>query len=232
MERKVKFKIGRETLRGSMFIPQGKGPFPSVIFFHGSSGNGEMHFDLAKSISKRGVLGFAFNYRGCGVSDGEFKDQTVGMGIKDGKAAIEFFLSQKEVDKKRLGFSGGSFGGFLASLFANRFNPKSVVLIASAAYSSEVYATHRDSDSDLRKDFEESNSYKEIAKFKGNLLVVSCELEDVLPPLMVEKYLESAQNASKKEKFTLRGSKHRISINLLERSTLIDKIKEWLLETL
>src|SRR3989344_461502 len=169
MERKVKFKIGRETLRGSMFIPQGKGPFPSVIFFHGSSGNGEMHFDLAKSISKRGVLGFAFNYRGCGVSDGEFKDQTVGMGIKDGKAAIEFFLSQKEVDKKRLGFSGGSFGGFLASLLANRFNPK---------------------------------------------------------------YLESAQNASKKEKFTLRGSKHRISINLLERSTLIDKIKEWLLETL
>ena len=131
-----------------------------------------------------------------------------------------------------MGFSGGSFGGFLASLLANRFNPKSVVLIASAAYSSEVYATHRDSDSDLRKDFEESNSYKEIAKFKGNLLVVSCELEDVLPPLMVEKYLESAQNASKKEKFTLRGSKHRISINLLERSTLIDKIKEWLLETL
>lgn len=232
MERKVEFKVGKETLRGSLFIPSGKGPFPSVIFFHGSGGNGEMHFELAKNVSEKGILGFAFNYRGCGASSGKFEDQTVGMGIEDAKAAINFFLSQEKVDRKRLGFSGGSFGGFIASLFANRFNPKSLVLIAPAVYTPEAYVIHRDSDSDLRKGFEKSKSYKMISKFKGNLLVVKCEFEDVLPPGMVDKYLTEANNVARKENYLLKGARHRINLNPKAEIVLKDKITDWFLKTL
>lgn len=232
MEKKVEFKSGNEILRGSMFVPKGKCPFPSVIFFHGSGGNGEAMFEITSGLSEKGILGFAFNYRGCGVSEGEFKNQTVGMGIEDGKAAIKFFLSQKEVDRKRFGFLGGSFGGFIASLFISHFNPKSLVLIAPAAYSPDVYRIQRDSDSDLRNNFEESSSYKELSRFKGNLLVVSCEFEDVLPSGMVDKYSEKAKQVIKKEDYLLKGANHRISINPEAAKVLKEKILSWFLETL
>jgi hypothetical protein len=232
MERRVEFKFGKEALRGSLFIPKGSGPFASVIFFHGSSGNGEMHFELAKKVSEKGVLGFAFNYRGCGKSDGKFEEQTLGMGIEDGRTAVKYFLSQKEVDKTRLGFSGGSFGGFLASLFSAEFNPKSLVLIAPAAYSSEAYATQRDSDNDFKKGFEKSVTYKKLSEFKGNLLIVECEFDDVLPKGMVEKYLEVARPTSKKEYFLLKGVRHRISINPKARAVLENKVTNWFLGTL
>jgi uncharacterized protein len=232
MERRVEFKSGEETLRGSLFIPEGKGPFASVIFFHGSGGNGEMHFELAKKVSEKGILGFAFNYRGCGKSDGKFEEQTLEMGMVDGRAAVEFLLSQKEADRSRLGFSGGSFGGFLASLFSAEYNPKSLVLIAPAAYSPEVYITQRDSDDDFKKDFEESVAYKKLAEFTGNLLIVECEFDDVLPKGMVEKYLEVAGSTSKKEYFLLREAKHRISINPEAREILENKITNWFLGTL
>lgn len=227
----VEFKVGKETLRGAMFTPSGKGPFPGVIFFHGSGGNGETSFELAKKVSKKGILGFAFNYRGCGMSDGEFKDQTVGMGITDGKAAIDFFLSQEEVDKKRFGFWGSSFGGFIATLYANRFGPKSLVLVAPAAYYSEVYARHRDFD-ELRKDFKESESYKEIVKYKGELLVVSCEFEDVLPSGMVDRYLMEAKQTRNKESYLLKGARHKISINPKAKEVLKKKVLDWFINTL
>lgn len=231
MEKKVEFKVGKETLRGSMFIPSGNGPFPSVIFFHGSGSTGETYFKAAKKLSENGVLGFAFNYRGCGVSDGKFEDQTIGMGIEDAKVAVNLFLSQEEVGKRRLGFCGASFGGYIASMLANQFNPKSLMLIAPAAYNKEIInKTHRDAD-DLKK-FENSESYEEISKLKGSLSVVKCEFDDVLPPLMVEKYLQSAQSTQRKEQYVLRGAKHSVSRNPEVQAVLIDKIKNWFLETL
>ena len=232
MEKKVEFKLGKEILRGSLFVPKGKGPFPSVIFFHGSGGNGERHFEMAKEVSKKGILGFAFNYRGCGVSDGEFEDQTVGMGIEDGKAAIKFFLFQKEVDKTRLGFSGSSFGGFIASLFAVKSDVKSLILVAPASYSPEAYEMHRDSDNDLKKDFEKSLSYKELSRFKNNLLIVSCELEDVLPKGMVEKYIEISKIVKRKEQYVLKETAHIISMNPKVEKVLKNKTLNWFLKTL
>lgn len=231
MEKKVEFKVANDTLRGSMFIPTGKGPFPSVVFFHGSGSTGEAYFKAAKKLSENGVLGFAFNYRGCGTSDGRFEDQTIAMGMDDAKIAVNFFLSQEEVDKNRLGFCGASFGGFIASMLVNRFNPKSLMLIAPAAYNKEIInKTHRDAD-DLKK-FEISESYEGISKFKGDLLVVKCEFDDVLPPLMVEKYSQSAKNAKRKEQFILKGAKHSVSRNPEGQAVLIDKTRDWFLETL
>jgi uncharacterized protein len=232
MEKKVEFKIGQEFLRGSMFIPQGKGPFPSVIFFHGSGGNGEAMFEMAHGLSEKGILGLAFNYRGAGVSGGKFEDQTIESGIADGKAAVNYFLSQKEVDNKRFGFLGGSFGGFIASLIANNFNPKSLALVAPAAYSPRLYEIQRDADNDLRQDFEKSDSYKEIARFKGSLLVVRSEFEDVLPLGMVEKYSKEAVLSAKKENYLLEGANHRISINPEAARVLREKISSWFLKTL
>ncbi len=236
MESKVEFKVGKETLRGSLFIPKGKGPFPAVIFFHGSGGVGETYFAIAEKLSKKGILGFAFNYRGAGVSDGKFEDQTVEMGKDDARAGLEFFLSCEEVDKNRIGLCGSSFGGFWAGMLVNKYNFKSLVLSAPAAYSpvtmNKKHVDFTDEAYLLRKDYDKSQSYKEIAKFSGDLLVARCEFDDVLPPGMVEKYLEKAKSAKRKEKIILKGAKHRISQYPKAKKVLQKKIVDWFLETL
>src|ERR1035437_4445395 len=98
-ERVVEFKVGEDTLRGSLFIPDGKGPFPAVIFFHGSGSTGDTYFEASEKLANSGILALMFNFRGCGISDGDFSKQTIGMGVEDAKAGLKYLLSLKEIDK-------------------------------------------------------------------------------------------------------------------------------------
>jgi dienelactone hydrolase len=231
-KQEVEFKVGEDTLRGSIFMPSGNGPFPGVIFFHGSGGVGTVHFETAKMLSEHGIIGFAFNYRGSGLSEGKFEDQTVGMGVEDGNAAVNFFLLTPDLDKNRVGFVGGSFGGNVASMLINKFKVKSVVLEAPASYSPDAIHNQRDDTEELGAKFEESDSYKEISNYKGSLLVQVCEFDDVLPERMDDMHFDVAKSANKKEKYVIKGAKHRLSIDPPRKRDSQGKIISWFLETL
>ncbi len=67
---------------------------------------------VSLALVKKSVLAFMFNFRGVGGSQGSF-----GGGIaeqKDAAAAISWVISQPEVDGKRVGLSGYSFGAAVA----------------------------------------------------------------------------------------------------------------------
>ncbi len=231
-KQKVEFKVGKDSLGGIFYIPDGKGPFPGAIFFHGSGGVGETHFETAKLLSEHGIIGFAFNYRGAGLSEGKFEEQTVKMGVEDGETAVKFFLQQPELDKERLGFVGGSFGGYVAAILINKFQVKSAVIEAGASYPDSALNNQRDEERELRIKFEESRSYEEVRKYKGNLLVQICEFDDVLPEGMDDLYFDRAESASRKEKYIIKGAKHRLSIQPEQKKDSQDKIIAWFLETL
>lgn len=234
MEKTIEFLVDETTVRGKLFTPKGSGPFPGVVFFHGSGGVGDMHFENAKKLSEHGFITLAINYRGVGLSEGEFEEQTIQDGIEDGEKALEFFLSLPEVDKLRVGLCGGSFGGFIAALLCDQFPIKSLILEAPASYSPEISKnTHRDLEDELRRDnFLASVSYNEIEKYKGVLLLVQSEFDDVLPKGMVEEYDKRAVNAASKELFILKQAKHRISIDLKNREVFQKKLIEFFKNTL
>lgn len=236
MEKTIEIKDPlRESLGGKLFIPKGKGPFPGVMFFHGSGGTGETHFETAKMLSEHGILGFAFNYRGVGLSGGKFEEQTITDALIDGNSAsVDFILFNPLVDKRKLGFVGGSLGGFIAAILGGLTvnNVKSMVLVAPAAYADSALSNQRDADTDLDKGFEESMSYKFISKYKGDLQVQICENDEVLPKGMAQKYYDEAKSAGRKELYVIKGAKHRISIQPKQKKESQDKIIEWFLKTL
>lgn len=233
MEKKVEFKVGSETLRGKLYVPEGKGPFPGVIFFHGSGGSGGMYFDLAEKFASKGIIGFAFNYRGAGLSDGVFEEQTLSMGIEDAKAALEFFISLPELDKKRIGLLGASFGGFLAGLLAKDFPISSLILFCSAAYDKNGLSKQRDFAGELNeRTFLNSESYANIERYEGKLLVIENEKDEVLLPGMEKEYYDRSDLASKKDYFILEDAKHKVSDDPPVRSALTEKVISWFLETL
>ncbi len=233
MEKEINFNVRGDTLRGIEYIPEGEGLFPGVILLHGSGSTGETDFDTAAEIAKNGIIGFAFNFRGCGISDGNFEDQTIGGGLDDARHAIEVFSKEKKLDRNRTGISGGSFGAFIASTLAPSYNFKSMVLRVPAAYSPNLLDyKHVDFKRELQQDHRKSISYERIGQFKGSLLVIRAELDEIIPKRMVDKYYNDAVEANRREMFLLEGAPHSISTKPEAKQVLIDKLVSWFKETL
>lgn len=236
MEKKIEFKIGGETLRGSMFVPQGKGSFPAVVFYHGRGSTRKRYLPMCKRLAEKGIIGLAFDFRGCGESDGEFENQTQAMGVEDAKAGLEFLLSQN-VDKNRIGIEGTSFGGFVTGMLLNDYDfIKSVVFRVPAVYPNGVLDTHVKSIADLnkinREEWLRSLAYEGISKFKGNLLIIQAENDEVVEDWVVQNYHNQATKAQKNELIIQKGATHSLhdSPKLVEE--FYDLTVDWFLETL
>ncbi len=233
----VEFKVGGDTLRGSLFIPDGKGPFPAVIFFHGSGGKGEKYYEAGEKFPEKGIMAFAFNFRGCGRSEGDFKEQTYRDALDDAQSAFEVLLKQN-VDLDRIGVAGGSFGGFIAAMLCLRLRIKSLVLLGPSAHKESLLKKiFRDDIDDevkyflVRNNWIGSEAFTNIANFKGPLLVIKSERDENVPGEIPDKYFKDAVSFSKKELKIIVGADHRLSEQKWK-DDFFDLILSWFTETL
>jgi dienelactone hydrolase len=114
-------------LQGTFLSPPGPGPFPTVVFVHGS-GRSTRHDPwenaMARVLASEGYAMFLYDKRGVGDSGGEY----VGLGGRDtnnvskenlerlaGDARVAFAAvrARKDVDARRLGFLGLSQAGWI-----------------------------------------------------------------------------------------------------------------------
>jgi hypothetical protein len=111
--KKVKFSSGELSLEGILNIPQGSGPFPTAVICHphplyGGSMESNVVNAISKALSQTSFISLKFNFRGVGVSEGEFSQ---GIGEQeDVAAAISFVSSVKEVDPSKIALVGYSAG--------------------------------------------------------------------------------------------------------------------------
>jgi alpha/beta superfamily hydrolase len=131
---RVSFSSGGLLLEGILAIPEGAGPFPSVIVCHphplyGGSMDNNVVNSLSETLTQASLASFKFNFRGVGGSQGEF-----GQGVgerEDVGAAISFISSVKEVDSKRIGLAGYSAGAGFA--FPVGFNDDRIKALAAVS---------------------------------------------------------------------------------------------------
>ncbi len=216
-EQPVEFKVNRVTLRGNFYIPDIKLP-PAVIIFHGSGGTGDSLIPLAENLASNGIFAFHFNFRGCGKSDGNFLEQTIGDALLDARAAFNLLLEQ-EIDKDRVGICGSSFGGDVATLILPEYPIKSLVLKAPAALNFSLdrkIAIEGGVKKELeylsdKKNWEAAINFKNLAKFKGNLLIIKAGKDDNVPSGMVDRFYSSAIEVKDKKMEVVAGADHRLS---------------------
>lgn len=236
MERKVEFKVDKDTLRGSLFTPKGKGPFPGVVFYHGRGSTRETYLPMAKILSSKGMITLAFDFRGCGESEGIFKNQTHRMGIEDGRAGLEFLLSQ-DIDKSRVGIQGVSFGGYVTGMLLNSYDfIKSVVLRVPASYSDKqldttVQASEEKDFFAKKENWINASSYKGISKFTGSLLVIKSRNDEIVSSEAVDKYFEDAKK-TKNKKMVVQNAKHSLREQPRALEEFYSLTQNWFLETL
>lgn len=117
----VGFKSGRIELAGTILLPAGPGPFPAIVYLHGSgcSTRDDMrHF--AEAFVSRGYAGLLFDKRGCGASGGSWTTSSLLDLASDAEAALKELASRPDVDGARLGMWGVSQAGWVAPIAANR----------------------------------------------------------------------------------------------------------------
>lgn len=233
-EEKVEFRVGKESLRGTVFAPSGKGLFPGVVFYHGRGSSRKRYLPIAKKLAEKGILALAFDFRGCGESGGVFENQTHQNGVEDAATAVEFIL-QQNIDQKRLGLCGSSFGSYVAGMILPKYPLiKSLLLRSPAAYSDKLLLATGYQEVDFfadKKNWEESSAYENIENFRGTVLILKCENDELLPEELVDEYYSRAINAQKRQIKTLKGADHSLS-NLDSLEKFYGLTLNWFLKTL
>jgi alpha-beta hydrolase superfamily lysophospholipase len=117
----LEFKSGTYTLRATCDWPDepAAGGWPAVIYCHGFTGHRfetrRTYARLGSTMAGHGVVGFRFDHRGCGESDGDFVEFTPTGMLEDLDAALEAFVRLLGIDLARTAVVGYSLGGCSAS---------------------------------------------------------------------------------------------------------------------
>lgn len=236
MERKVEFKSGKETLKGSLFIPQGKGPFPGVLFFHGSRSDRTRILPIASELARKGIMCLCFDFCGHGESDGSYENLRFGDCIENGQDALDF-LKEQNVDKKRIGIRGSSLGGYVAGSLLLKNKIKSVMMNVPAAFVDkdmklvESEQKGREFLND-KSNWSKSISYDGIRQHEGSLLIIRNERDSLLSQEMVEAYYNEANKAKKRKLYLMKGADHSIRDNPKAGKIFYKQTVDWFLKTL
>jgi carboxymethylenebutenolidase len=139
----VFYPSGGLRIQAFLYRPAGDGPFPAVIYNHGSRSGRERQsvpFEhIGRLLTSAGYVALVPERRGYGRSDGITWPEDVGKSrgrvvgrldeeTDDVLAAVEFLRTQAFVDTKRLGVMGWSFGGIVTMFAVSRSNAFAVAV--------------------------------------------------------------------------------------------------------
>lgn len=134
------------TLAGTLTLPKKEGVFPAVILITGS---GPQNRDeelmghkpfliLSDFLTKNGIAVLRFDDRGTAASKGDFKTATSLDLSTDVNAGVNYLLSRKEINKKKIGLIGHSEGGIIAPMVASSSKDVAfIVLLAGTGISGD-----------------------------------------------------------------------------------------------
>ena len=113
----VSYKSGDETVRGILYTPEGKGPFPGIVVIHEWWGLNDWVKEQASKLAGEGYAALAIDlYRGK-VATTPDEAHEIMRGVpedrakRDLEAAFQFLASQPNVKHDRIGAIGWCMGG-------------------------------------------------------------------------------------------------------------------------
>ena len=150
----VVFPSGGRQLHGFLWKPDGPGPFPAIVWNHGSEKLPGSQPTLASFYTAHAYVFFVPHRRGQGRSPGDYIQDLVAQAppgergrrmvelqqeeVDDVVAGLNYLKSQPFVDPARIAISGCSFGGIQTLLTGDReLGVKALVPFAPGAMSWE-----------------------------------------------------------------------------------------------
>jgi uncharacterized protein len=205
------FDVAGERLAATRILAASGAP-PSVVTFHGlgvTATRARIRYVL-DPLADQGVSSICFDFSGNGQSSGEFARASLRIRAAEGLAAARLLA---ETEPRAI--IGTSMGAHLAALVSPAIRPRSLVLFCPAAYPEQ--AADEKFDAGFVKfsnrvltpeSLRASPALLALRSFTGNLLVVAGREDQVIPPEVIDLYLESAANAGTSRAIWLDGCDH------------------------
>lgn len=116
------------SLRAKLVLPEGSGPFPAVVFVHGSGRDSAVEgYYNPYLFAAHGVAGLVYDKRGTGASEGQY-NQNFHLLSDDTAAAVAWLRAQPGIDSDSIHLAGYSQGGWIAPLAATKVSVRSLLI--------------------------------------------------------------------------------------------------------
>lgn len=221
------FHHGR-TVHGRVYLPEGGGKCPVIIFSHGYNGDGKDFAQSAEFFCRQGFGAVCFSFCGGNVRE-ETELPTYEMTIftekEDLEAVIAEASSWEEVDTDRIFLFGGSMGGLVSALAAADLKERirGLILLYPALCIPDDWRQKYPEfhqipermtlwDMILGKCYVETiydlDIYRQIPKYEGEVLILHGTEDDIVPIEYSERAVHTYRNA---RLYRFSGEKHGFS---------------------
>lgn len=227
--KRFSFKFGRERIIGDVI---GDTSNCSVLILHGAGLEGKGSFDgLRKRLAKDGIDSAAFDFIGHGETGGNLQESSLKNRTEQAVAVVKHLSL-----KAPLSVVGRSMSGYTAIKLTEALEVGLLVLIAPAVYMPQAYSVNFGEEFSKKiratKSWENSDAWPILSRFKGNLLVIVAEKDEVIPEEVVKRIYNSAVHANRRELYTISRAPHKITQFLVENPEESDKFYQKVKESL
>lgn len=118
----ISYSNGNIELAASLLMPQSIKKLPAAVIVHGSGTSDRSNpwtTAYANVLSEKGIIVLHPDKRGSGSSSGDWRTASMEDLAMDAVAAVNYLLSQEEVDTSRIVLVGFSQGGHVIPIAAN-----------------------------------------------------------------------------------------------------------------
>lgn len=254
----VMIEGSQRKIPATITLPEGAGPFPFVVLYHGTGSNrheaGNGYDLLAPALAEAGIASAAFDFAGSGDSPVDYVEYTFSSGVADGLDVIAHMRELPEIDDARLGVAGWSQGGTIAMLTAARnADVQSLVTWAGAVdmsgFAADLYDEAQKNGSakltfDWREPlniskawFDEARSTDvaaELGNYQNATLAIAGSNDTVVPPAVAQQILDATGGEPAEVKI-IEGADHTFNIfsgDMTAFNQLIATTVDWFAATL
>ena len=197
----LRIPVDGETIAGTLVSPATASP--GVLFLHGWGGSQEHYLARAREIAALGCICLTVDLRGHGATEDQHPTVTREDNLRDVVAAYDLLSRRPGVDRLAIAVVGSSYGGYLAAVLSSMRPVRWLGLRVPALYKDEDWALPK---VELRKYGleafrrgpvrpDENRALGACAAFRGDVLIVESERDDIIPHPVIANYVAAFENA-------------------------------------
>lgn len=212
MEKRFTFVAGSETLAAVSYTKWEE--LPTALFIHGAwKSSKERVAYIAPLFAEKWFPLLAFDFPWHGESTGDMSRSSLQKRIDEAHEAMKLLDPNARVT-----VMGSSMGGHIALELLKTGRVENLILFCPAIYSDASVAMQFDQwfTEEIRRlnSRMSSSLFEELGKYRGRVIIVIGEEDDVIPKEVIGKLIASAANVEHKELIFVPGAWHAIHSRL------------------
>jgi len=201
------------TLIGDVLGPKSS---PRVLVLHGAGESNRGRFrTLREELLAKGISSAAFDFVGHGDTGGDLKNSSLSSRTRQACRVVDALNLPQP-----LAVIGASMSAYTAVKLLEYFQIKSLILLVPAMYTSQAYTTpfNRGFSDIIRQpqSWVQSDAWRLLADFRGRLLIVAGENDQIIPRDVINRIYDSAVNAAERKLYIAPNASHFVFTDLRE----------------